>query len=112
MKTHLYVIGRADGPVKVGISTSLRSRLAILQTGCPFRLSVLHSREFSSQKEAFEHEQAFHRDLAEYRLVGEWFKLDASTAIECIQVHADIVADVNSGKIDRETYEAFCEAVA
>lgn len=80
--TCLYVIGREGGPVKVGVSSQPSGRLAALQIGCPFRLSLLHSEPIPNRELALRLEADFHAVYAEDRLIGEWFNLDRELAID------------------------------
>lgn len=83
MKQHfIYVIGREEGPVKVGITCAPERRLATIQTGCPFKIEILHLRKCFYREHALEHEESFHRVYREHRLAGEWFDLEADLAIE------------------------------
>lgn len=91
-KIYVYVIGREEGPVKVGISKNPNARAACLQEGCPFKLDVLHKVESRNRKNAFEHEQIFHEVYQDYRLIGEWFDLDADAAIEGVDTGFQIEA--------------------
>jgi hypothetical protein len=86
----IYVIGREDGPVKIGISGSPNGRLASIQTGCPFRISILHIEEMRDRDHALEHEDHIHRLFAENRLVGEWFDLDPDLAIEQVEFSLEL----------------------
>lgn len=75
----IYIIGWSDdGPVKVGIARDLKSRLSAIQTGCPFRLRVLHAVPAGRFAQMVEAET--HRTLAEHRLEGEWFSCSAEHA--------------------------------
>lgn len=84
---HVYLIAHkdADGafvsPVKVGITKSLGSRLASLQTGNPKPIGLV----FAFNTPAFEFaryfEQAFHELNAERRLNGEWFDMEPRDAL-------------------------------
>jgi hypothetical protein len=78
----VYVIGRSEGPVKVGISAYPWGRLATLQIGCPFKLELLHTHKARNRLHALAHEEMFHSVYKEYRMIGEWFELDAEAAIE------------------------------
>jgi predicted GIY-YIG superfamily endonuclease len=82
---YLYVIGREQGPVKVGISASPESRLGQIQTGCPFKCGLLHVQLMRDRNHALSHERTFQEVYTKYRLIGEWFKLDAELAIEGIE---------------------------
>ena len=85
MTTYIYVIGRAEGPVKVGITADLFGRIRSLQTGCPFKLRLLYASPATDRANALEHEQIFRDVYAEQRLEGEWFDMSADEAIEGVQ---------------------------
>ena len=93
MKSHyVYIIGREEGPVKVGVTSSLDARLATIQTGCHFKIDLLYFRQFRNRDHALEHERNFHAVYAQNRLAGEWFDLDLDHAIEGIDTAIDIEA--------------------
>lgn len=87
--TYVYVIGREQGPVKVGISKNPTARLANLQGGCPFRLRILHKAAADSPAHAFAMEQEVHEVHQPSRLIGEWFNIDLEQAIEAIEICFD-----------------------
>lgn len=90
MKRHfIYVIGREHGPVKVGITSSPGSRLSTIQTGCPFKIDILHLRECRDRDHAVEHEASFHDVYSDKRLAGEWFDIEADLAIEGVDCSFD-----------------------
>lgn len=82
---YLYVIGRVDGPVKVGISSTPGARLSAIQTGCPFAIELIFAVKFPDRVHALKHEQIFHEVHDQKRLHGEWFRLEADLAIESIE---------------------------
>lgn len=65
-----FVQAGPDGPIKIGLTTSLDSRLRALQTGSPRRLTLLHTEPGGRDREL-----ALHRRWALHRLRGdgEWF---------------------------------------
>ena len=70
----VYFIQMNDPPiaVKIGYSQSektLKSRISSLQTGSPFKLSVMHVIEDAS----VESERSLHAKFNSLRLCGEWF---------------------------------------
>jgi hypothetical protein len=69
----IYIIGCAEPlSYKVGFTTKdPRKRVKQLQTGCPVPLKLLGWYPGSLRQERELHEQ-----LAEFRLTGEWFRLD------------------------------------
>lgn len=87
---HIYVIGREAGPVKIGITSSLDTRLATIQTGCHFKIELLYFRLCRDRNHALEHERNFHAVYAENRLAGEWFDLTADLAIEGVETGIDM----------------------
>ena len=74
----VYVL-RAGHYVKVGITSKpVHTRIAALQTGCPYKISIVaifHCGEFSRQVEC-----AAHSQLRESKIRGEWFRASAATA--------------------------------
>jgi hypothetical protein len=96
MTCYLYAIGRLEGPVKVGVSSSVNGRLSSIQTGCPFQIRLIHAVKCDSRAQAFSYESAFHSALADERLSGEWFNLDGNRAY----------AEMNSLVDDIEAYKA------
>lgn len=64
---------KGDIYFKIGISSDVRSRLQTLQTGNPFKLSVLFKIKVFSREDAIVLERGMHNKLWEIRLEGEWF---------------------------------------
>jgi hypothetical protein len=88
--SYVYIIGRATGPVKVGISNNPWSRLEQLKTGCPFPVEVLFNRDLGSRDLAIQIEQDFHAVYEEDRLHGEWFDMDDEAAICGVETAIDL----------------------
>jgi hypothetical protein len=66
----IYFIQKdVNGPIKIGISTDLKSRLATLQTACHEPLSVL-----GTMKGSYRFEAMLHQKFLKYRIRGEWFQ--------------------------------------
>jgi predicted GIY-YIG superfamily endonuclease len=86
---YVYVIGREQGPVKVGISADPATRLTNIQVGCPFQLKLLYVRKLRSRAHAKHHEKSFHEVWENDHIRGEWFKLDAEIAIEGVDCSID-----------------------
>lgn len=61
-----------DGPIKIGYTTSINTRLPTLQTAHPWVLHVIGTVPGSVLDEA-----RAHNALAEYRMIGEWFRPEA-----------------------------------
>lgn len=64
----VYVIEQ-DGYVKIGSTTSLKSRLASLQTGCAVPLRLV-----GTCTGGFNRERALQQEFGAWRRHGEWFK--------------------------------------
>lgn len=65
----IYFIAAPDvGMVKIGKTNNLEQRFATLQNGCPVRLEVALTVQYT---DALEHR--IHRHLSEHRSHGEWF---------------------------------------
>jgi hypothetical protein len=68
-KSYVYAIRRGtDGPIKIGVTTNLASRLATLQTATPEPLNVV-----ALIPGGTEVERMIHLYLREHRIRGEWF---------------------------------------
>lgn len=65
----VYFIGGISGPLKIGVTTDLRSRLKTLQIASSQPLYVLTSVPGGRETESY-----FHRKFEGHRLEGEWFK--------------------------------------
>lgn len=76
--------GVLTGPVKVGVTKALGSRLSSLQTGCWERLEVAYRFSIKSRDLAYEIESIIHSDLSDFRIQGEWFSLDPLCALEAL----------------------------
>lgn len=57
------------GPIKIGFTFGeVAERVAELQCGCPWPITVLHEMPGGIEAEAF-----LHRQLSDHRMCGEWF---------------------------------------
>lgn len=82
-RRHVYVIGSAGPPIKIGIASDVRRRLGELQTSYPYTLRVYYAAAaFGALARNVERE--CHRRLAEYRLNGEWFDYDPYDAADLV----------------------------
>jgi len=64
-----FIQGESGGPIKIGYTTDVQSRIRTLQTGYPDTLKLLLAIPGN-----FNNEQTLHFELKEYRVQGEWFK--------------------------------------
>lgn len=101
---YIYVIGREDGPVKVGISSGPNGRLMALQIGCPFTIGLLHQRKCRDRDHALQHESIFHDVYAPHRLRGEWFDMESDLAIEGV----DTLFDFEEWEAEEARHERIC----
>jgi hypothetical protein len=83
--TYVYVIGRPQGPVKVGISHHPGGRLSTLRTASSFPIDLLFAKQAASRGDAEMHERIFHKVFAASRAHGEWFNMESAKAIDEIE---------------------------
>lgn len=79
--TSVYVIGAEPLRHKIGVSVDVKARRASLQTGHYNRLTIEYA---TPVDRAVEVERTAHGFLADKRLEGEWFAVDARTATEAV----------------------------
>ena len=80
----VYVIGsRKTGPLKIGTTNALWSRLDCLQCANPYPLLIMQALIVEQPCDAAALEKEAHRRLADCRLMGEWF-----------DAHHDLIAGV------------------
>ena len=82
----VYIIGREEGPVKVGISRNPAGRLDQIKAGCPFEIDVICQASMPDRSAAFAIEYAFHSSNSDRRLSGEWFEMDWESAADAVDV--------------------------
>jgi hypothetical protein len=77
VESYIYAI-KAVGTnrYKIGTTTDLKGRLATVQTGCPYPAQIVATWDGDRRLET-----AIHRELAEYRRVGEWFEIEEEWVI-------------------------------
>jgi hypothetical protein len=80
VESYIYAI-KAVGTnrYKIGTTTDLKGRLATVQTGCPYPAQIVATWEGDRRLET-----AIHRELAEYRQVGEWFEVELEGIQEAV----------------------------
>lgn len=70
--SYIYVIANLEFKVcKIGFSNNVQSRLVQIQTGCPFPLEV-----YKVFKGTMQQEKRIHQKYKQFRMNGEWFKLE------------------------------------
>ncbi len=82
MSFYVYAIGhQTQGPVKIGFTNNLETRLRAIQTGNPEKLHLHHFLEFDSETNMRKAEKILHETLRHKRKKGEWFDILPSEAI-------------------------------
>lgn len=79
---YVYVMQCEAGPVKIGVATSVVARCAMIQTGNPYKVSVVAAFMCGRSVKV---ERKAHKILAEKRMSGEWFDASAVEAVEAVQ---------------------------
>lgn len=91
---HVYLIAHKDAqgefvsPIKVGITKSLASRVAALQTGNPRPIALVFAFVTPATQFARHFEGAFHGINAGSRMSGEWFDMEPRDALFKLIVYA------------------------
>jgi hypothetical protein len=80
----LYVIGTNERYQKMGFSANVERRLKSLQTGNPDKLTIHHVEPVPKEQVRLL-ERKIHKDLAHYRLKGEWFNLTSQEAVDLLK---------------------------
>jgi hypothetical protein len=70
---------------KIGIATDVPARLRGLQGSNPYPVKVYGTRLFESYSTARLIEMELHREFAEHRGYGEWFKIDPETVMASLR---------------------------
>ena len=91
-----FVQGESGGPIKIGYSADIVTRITKLQKSYPDKLKVL-----SVIPGDFKTEAAIHKQLAEYRLQGEWF----NPAPAVLEKAREFKQNVNRGDTMRDGYK-------
>lgn len=81
--SYIYVIGTNE-QIKIGFSKQPEKRLKQLQTGNMNKLNLYYKEEIHDSKVRIV-EKLIHRDLRQYKKVGEWFNLSPTDAISHLQ---------------------------
>jgi len=72
MKKYVYIF-YAGGNFKIGVANNIKSRIKVLQTGCPYKIIVL---AHLYTLDAFKIELEIHKKLQRYNTIGEWFTIN------------------------------------
>lgn len=78
----VYIIGNLDyGVCKIGYSKNPHKRIKMIQTGCPYPVSILKYYSGIGKRE----ERLLHKKYQRYKLQGEWFKIEGGIKMELIK---------------------------
>ena len=72
-RVYFVQVGDQFGPVKIGVTNNISTRVAMLQTGSPTKISCIAIFDFGTEEAARVAESAFHTLFEDRRLEGEWF---------------------------------------
>lgn len=91
MKVYFVQSGNKKGAIKIGVTNNMEKRLEVLQTGNPFKLTVLAVIECDSREHAYHTEGRLHRLFRRCKIRGEWYKstIDLSRINERMHPHKD-----------------------
>jgi hypothetical protein len=106
---YVYLIERADGVIKVGISKNVRRRRSHLAHASPEKLSILKTIR-TKQRLAFHIETGVKVLLRPFRVRGEWFKCSKTLALLALRAaeqgelecRACIAAEIERQRLERE----------
>jgi predicted GIY-YIG superfamily endonuclease len=105
-RTFLYAIGTEDGPIKIGITGNLWSRLQTLQNGSPHKLELIFVFTLYDKATALTFEKWFCDAFEADRLKGEWFNITADEAFERLDGIVDLAYSAFNFRTRREQLEA------
>jgi hypothetical protein len=88
MKKYVYIF-YAGGNFKIGVANNIKSRVKVLQTGCPYKIKILAK---LYTLDAFKMELEIHKKLHRYNTIGEWFTIS-------IEIYNEIVSKYNFEKV-------------
>jgi len=90
---NVYVIEHEHGYVKIGVSENPKQRVSSLQTGCPYKISVIGQINTSTP---FEVETRLHERYNKRKKRGEWYDLTAREKARLVAL-----CDLNRAEVDR-----------
>lgn len=116
MTLHLYIacqLAAVDPPIKIGISTQLKSRLSGLQSGSSVRLSFYEVWDIAAFSEKGRDVERFFHELCESdRLIGEWFNVRPETARQRIELVFNLLSKQDDDHVELKTFGEYFGARA
>ena len=70
----VYIL-ECDSKIKIGVAKSISSRIAAMQTGNPYKITLKSEYRVKSESIARNIEKAVHTKYKHAQLIGEWFTL-------------------------------------
>jgi hypothetical protein len=83
--TYAYIVGKLEGPSKIGITSNLSDRVRVLQTGCPFNIDLFWSALCRDREAALCIESEVLGLFSIVRAFGEWIDAPPRTIIAAIE---------------------------
>jgi hypothetical protein len=83
MTEYLYLIRCREEAFKIGIASDVRSRIASLQTGNPYKLNLAACWMFPNAEVV---ERVLHMKFEGSRMVGEWFQLNEDQLVQLARI--------------------------
>lgn len=81
----IYILQSGTDILKIGKADNVKKRARALQTAHPFQLRVLRKFEVD-ETDVLALEKAIHKKLKEFRLQGEWFRVEPAIAIRVAEM--------------------------
>jgi|688.fasta_scaffold1016174_2 hypothetical protein len=86
--TLVYVV-KAGPFIKIGIAENLKTRMIVIQTGCPLPIEVIWHSKSMLRPLAREIEVKCHNHIIGHHVRGEWFEIDQETILAFVKTLAD-----------------------
>ena len=90
--SYIYIAGTAEGPVKIGFTSSPRSRINAIRNASPVPVGLLHCYMLNERPEGIE--KTMHFVLRDKHLNGEWFGITAGEALDALHKTAELTGVV------------------
>lgn len=97
-QSYVYIFGRLQGPVKVGVSDAPWRRILSVQTGSHFPLEILFVHPLDDRAHALKIEREFCDKFSDRCETGEWFRMTQEDAI--FELRKCIIYDLHDGMIE------------
>lgn len=109
MDAYIYVIGTADGPLKIGYARDPEERLSALQTGTADKLILFRKVRHPRAQVV---ESRVHKALRSHRHNGEWFVVSVDQALQTIEDQAKALLTERTQRLPSATTTINVKAVS